>query len=314
MDAMQMMVSVNGSVFQIPVVLCFTEEQRMDLEEQQTELSKDMMENYQTLISLGSGSVAVTPDIISHTEEGEELYIKDELGSEERESGRSSCSETDAPRNKSPAAFYWELSKSPESKELLSVRDGKHMPCSYWEEKEQRNLTGDSVEIREQISLCDVCGIFLSDPVTLQLHQGSHTEEKPSVGTDCVKIFIQTGELQQQEPYRVALPFTCSECGDEFTGEDVLEQHQKVHSRDRLFSDLNCGRSLQMHQRISPGKKRPFSCFECDKRFWHEKDLINHYISHTDKKLFSCSDCRKSFSWKIHLTEHQKIHTVNLRD
>ncbi|XP_030051316.1 zinc finger protein 184 [Microcaecilia unicolor] len=326
MDAMQMVFSVDGSVLQVPVIfadmaICFTQEQPMDLEEQQKELYKDMMENYQTLISLGTGSVTVAPDIISHTEQREEQYIRDELGSEERDTEESGCSETDVPKNENPAAHHWELSESPESKEMVSE---KHVSCSYWEqncrnqyisEKEQSDLTEDSAEITEQSSLCDVCGIFLSDPATLQSHQGSHTEERPSVGTEYVKIFIQTGELQQQEKtHRAAMSFTCSECGDEFTRQEALLQHQKVHSRDRLFSVIDSDRSLQMHHKISPGKKRPFSCFECDKRFWHEKDLVTHYINHTDKKLFSCSDCRKSFSWKIHLTEHQKVHTVNLRD
>nr|XP_033788217.1 nuclear receptor corepressor 2-like isoform X2 [Geotrypetes seraphini]XP_033788218.1 nuclear receptor corepressor 2-like isoform X2 [Geotrypetes seraphini]XP_033788219.1 nuclear receptor corepressor 2-like isoform X2 [Geotrypetes seraphini] len=75
------------------ITVSFSQEEWGYLAEEQKELYREVMkENYQTLISLGTDSPNVTPDSVSHIEQGEEPYIKSEPGSEESETGRSSCS------------------------------------------------------------------------------------------------------------------------------------------------------------------------------------------------------------------------------
>ncbi|XP_030051370.1 protein ZNF783-like [Microcaecilia unicolor] len=75
------------------IAIYFSQEEWKDLEKWQKELYKDVMkENYQILISIGAGSPAVTPDIISHIEQVEEPYVGDELGSEESKAEKNSCS------------------------------------------------------------------------------------------------------------------------------------------------------------------------------------------------------------------------------
>ncbi|XP_029448284.1 zinc finger protein 786-like [Rhinatrema bivittatum] len=90
-----------GASAQVPVTfedvaVYFSQEEWEGLEEWQKELYKEVMkENYQNLDSLGTGSPTITPEIISHIERGEEPYIRDEPGSEEGGTGKSSCSEID---------------------------------------------------------------------------------------------------------------------------------------------------------------------------------------------------------------------------
>nr|XP_033788331.1 endochitinase A-like isoform X2 [Geotrypetes seraphini] len=73
------------------IAVSFSQEEWEYLDEGQKELYREVMkENYETLISLGSPTF--TPKIISYIERGEEPYIRGEPESEERESGKGSCS------------------------------------------------------------------------------------------------------------------------------------------------------------------------------------------------------------------------------
>nr|XP_033789476.1 zinc finger protein 2-like isoform X1 [Geotrypetes seraphini] len=75
------------------VAVSFSQEEWEYLNEEQKELYREVMEeNYQTLLSLATGSPTFTPKIISHIKHGEEPYIRGEPESEERESGKSNCS------------------------------------------------------------------------------------------------------------------------------------------------------------------------------------------------------------------------------
>ncbi|XP_029448417.1 zinc finger protein 2-like [Rhinatrema bivittatum] len=308
------------------IAVSFSQEEWEDLGDRQKELYQDVMkENYQTLISLGTSSLPITPDIISHMERREELYIRDEPGSEERETGRSSCSaETNVPQNTNTEKHRWEFTANPEGNKMPSANDREGSSYSNWvekcenqctPEKKQKHSLGASVKPRRQSSLCDICGMILCDPAILKLHHGSYIEERPSSCSNYGESFIKKREPHEQAAtHSIKMLFTCSECGDSFDSQGALVQHEKIHSRDRQFSYIDCGRSLIMYQAKSPSRRRPFSCFECDRRFWQEEDLITHYINHTNKKLFPCKQCGKSFSWKRHLTEHERIHFVNLRD
>ncbi|XP_029442862.1 gastrula zinc finger protein XlCGF26.1-like [Rhinatrema bivittatum] len=351
------------------IAVYFSQEEWEDLEEQQKELYKDvMMENFESLIAVGTGSPTITPDIISCIERGEDPYIRDEPGSEERGTGRSSCSEIDGPRNCKSGRDHWKLSENLDGKNMLSEGDREDSSSySKWgsnqciSEMRQINSTGNSVckqsarnitykgeEERNQASkqrcLCDVCGIFLRDPVTLKSHQSFHTEEKPSTCTDCGKTFNQKGELLEQEkPPREEKPFICSECGImrllEVTeyGKNVIvnanlksyqkshpeENHflhnksvfeKKVHTDEKHFSCTKCNKcfskkeALKRHLKIHTGVKE-FTCIECGKSFWEKGNFIRHQKIHTGVKPFTCTECGVRFTQKSTLTLHQRIHT-----
>nr|XP_033788001.1 jerky protein homolog isoform X2 [Geotrypetes seraphini] len=232
------------------IALYFSQEEWEALEEWQKELYKDVMkENYQILLSLGIGSLNVTPDIISHIERGEEPYIRDELRSEERDTGKSSCSGADASKNNNAEIHYWELSFNPEGK-ILSKKEredtsssegGKNLRNQYISEKKQNMSMGVLAEnsvvheqsgsnipckIEEERSqsegqrcINDVYRIFLWDPVTLKSLQSSYPEEKHSTNTD--HNYGQKKECLEEEK------------------QDMFES-EKIHTEDGDFSFVKC--------------------------------------------------------------------------
>ncbi|XP_029448400.1 zinc finger protein 485-like isoform X2 [Rhinatrema bivittatum] len=344
-----------GASAQVPVTfediaVYFSQEEWEDLEEWQKELYKDVMnENYEILISLGSRTI--TPDIISHIERGEEPCIREEPGSEERETEKISCS-ADVPQTKNSKSYIWELSENPAWNKMLSEGDSDETSsCCDWGgnyrtqsiiEKTQRNSSGDAAENltmceqsasnisqrgeeqRNQIKqrcFCDVCGVFLRDSATLRSHQRFHTEQKPSTWTENGKAFRQKRESQEQEKSQSEMPFKCSECGDVFTRKGALVQHERIHTRERLFSCTICHKIFQKKSLIRyqtcHTSRTAFSCSDCDKsfrqiqvkpiecnkHFFGEKTLITHI----EKRTLSCSEYGKSFLQKKDPVSHQKI-------
>uniref|UniRef100_A0A6P8QV78 Zinc finger protein 160-like n=1 Tax=Geotrypetes seraphini TaxID=260995 RepID=A0A6P8QV78_GEOSA len=283
------------------IAISFSQEEWEYLNEEQKELYREVMEeNYQTLLSLATGSLTFTPKIISYIERGEEQYIKDEPESEEKESGKSSCSDhqiqhewkREKNEEEDPVEMEQIQTLSENVCENISQGTKKINTKNYKQEsKNQRDPTEVS---REGVRKCERNDRDLSYIPEDQRHlaEGPFQIKNSDKVTskfrhDKRKEKTHKKELQLHiRDHKNVKPSTSTECNKNLTQLSNLKRHKIIHSR-----------------------YKPHACTECNKSFTRLSTLNNHQVIHTGHKPYTCTECNKSFTWLSYLKSHQMIHT-----
>ncbi|XP_073406373.1 uncharacterized protein [Dendrobates tinctorius] len=145
--------------------------------------------------------------------------------------------------------------------------------------------------------------------------QTSLKAKKPIKHSDYRNGFpTETSSVKHQIIHTEEKRFSCLKCGKYFKQKSNLFRHKRIHTGEKPFACSECGKcftqksNLNKHQKTHTGEK-PFSCLECGKCFKHNGNLDIHQRTHTGEKPYSCSECGKCFVLKSYLDIHQRTHT-----
>ncbi|KAL3884750.1 hypothetical protein ACJMK2_024859 [Sinanodonta woodiana] len=107
--------------------------------------------------------------------------------------------------------------------------------------------------------------------------------------------------------------YDCDICGKQFSHNDRLRRHRKIHTTEKPYKCDICGKgfkekcNLKHHRYIHTGEK-PYKCETCGKAFNQRSSLKTHQKVHTGEKPFKCDICEKPFAQKYLLRQHMKKH------
>ncbi|KAM4642536.1 uncharacterized protein O3C94_016840 isoform 2-T2 [Discoglossus pictus] len=318
------------------VAVYFSKEEWKWLNEEQKVLYKNvMLENYQTLVSLGC--VHVKPSVVSKIERGEEPYVwcyqkfyqesntaKGDLSIDTEVAERRSALLLQ--RSLDEQTLTWTEYHKGQKKNSIFIASDVSMnwtcseprnPAIYTEENtnesqiydEWGNHTG-----KKQFP-CPDCGKCYATTSGLSRHQKIHTGKDIYTCPECEKSFTTKFTfVRHRQIHAEEKRFVCSVCRECFSRNTYLIKHQQNHTTEELYTCSKCGvyfskrASFLRHQEIHTGEKR-FSCSQCGKCFTRKHYLILHERIHKGEITFSCSECGKYCRSNSELTVHMRIHT-----
>lgn len=148
-----------------------------------------------------------------------------------------------------------EVADNPENRCGICSKSFKYK--SVLKQHRSRSHGERSTAYEKRRYLCALCGKELKTAKGLEIHNRSHTGEKP---------------------------YTCAICGKGFACETLLRTHNVTHTGERKYSCDQCGKSftqrstLVVHKRYHSGE-RPYVCTRCAKGFVTRTVLKTHMKS-----------------------------------
>jgi len=196
---------------------------------------------------------------------------------------------------------------------------GKRMSSKKAMLEHEVNVHGDMTHA-EHYYRCDFCPkIFLTEGLRAN-HMTRHTDERRFQCHLCALRFKTTGNLTAHlgschDPTETGLfkRFNCKFCSKTFRFPAQIQQHERVHTKEKPFHCQHCGKgfsvkcNLKAHMETHKSvNERSFKCEVCDHSATTLPLLKLHMNSHTGERPFVCELCGDSYKRPSNLRRHKK--------
>ena len=116
---------------------------------------------------------------------------------------------------------------------------------------------------------------------------------------------------------------TVEDCENLFESKEELDEHNKIHSKEKLFSCNKCPKqfmqekNLQKHFKVHCFLVKRYICPYpgCGKKFTALYNQKIHYRIHTGERPYTCDECGKNYydraNYKYHIKTAHKIKNKN---
>lgn len=182
------------------------------------------------------------------------------------------------------------------------------------------NVHGD-LSNAEQFYRCEFCPKIFANRSLHDNHLTSHTDERKFQCHLCALTFKTTGNLtahlatihEPEDNGGLVKKFQCKFCPKTFRFPAQIQQHERVHTKEKPFNCKLCGKgfsvkcNLKAHMETHKSiEDRIFKCSECDHRATSLPLLRLHMNSHTGERPFVCNLCGESYKRPSNLRRHKK--------
>ncbi|XP_063811542.1 zinc finger protein 432-like isoform X2 [Pseudophryne corroboree] len=274
----------------------FSVEELESFEERQKESSKnETTEIHQTPTLVGY--IYVKPEIVSRIHRGEELCVRSNLYSQNRDCHTSTST-----------------SKDDQSED----EGGTHVNFCYATPEDDGNIQDPASDNVPQIIHK---GSFLSAPLENTLCDGGSTSNSRTIiKTPCISSLALKYAIGTATPINTqVIEETCTEKDTPFLEKAInfpktrTRRRHLMSGRSTNAQDANCTfmeRNINANSEVKAAKPaKSYICTVCGKSFTQNASLIIHQRTHTGERPHVCKECGKSFISSAYLVMHQRIHT-----
>ena len=119
---------------------------------------------------------------------------------------------------------------------------------------------------KEKPYQCKSCDVCLTRKGTVRVHERNHTKEKPYQCETCDMWFTLKRDLQvHKKSHIIEKPYQCKACDKCFTQKGTLQRHEKLHSAQQPYSS---------------DYDETFTCWICQEELSSASQLLSHYEEH----------------------------------